>query len=174
MRARGIHWAYGSDDLYLGAGIELPGPERYNGFEQVENGVGSVRYLQLQIAESVGELPTLKGQTIGVVTGTAMGRLLPSVLDDLEKATEGSFELVVLENTLFGPTVTSAGLLPGAAFLNTLQRHAEWSSALLPAESVNDDGYFLDDLTLTDLSEGAPMPLHLSYTFTDVLTRAYR
>jgi len=45
-RERGRHWAYGADELYLRAGVELPPAEIYDDFEQVENGVGSVRWLQ--------------------------------------------------------------------------------------------------------------------------------
>jgi putative radical SAM enzyme (TIGR03279 family) len=40
LSQRGIHWAFGADELYLRAGMDLPGPEIYDGFDQVENGVG--------------------------------------------------------------------------------------------------------------------------------------
>ena len=51
---RGMHWAFGADELYLRAGVELPPAEIYDGFDQVENGVGSVRWLQRQIASGGG------------------------------------------------------------------------------------------------------------------------
>src|SRR5918997_1093666 len=46
---RGISWAFGADELYLRAGVPLPPPDIYDGFDQVENGVGSVRWLQQRI-----------------------------------------------------------------------------------------------------------------------------
>src|SRR5439155_122944 len=46
---RGFPWCYGADDLYLRAGISLPPAEWYGDFEQRENGVGSVRYLQTRM-----------------------------------------------------------------------------------------------------------------------------
>ena len=103
---RGAPWCFGADDLYLQAGEPLPAAEWYGEFEQRENGVGSVRFLQTRIAAAVGRLPDLAGKRIGVVTGTAMGALMPQVIDELTAATRARFELVVVENTLFGATVT--------------------------------------------------------------------
>ena len=150
------------------AGLELPPPDWYEGFEQVENGVGSVRYLEQKILEAPGTLPNLAGRRIGVFTGTAMGRLMPSVLASLSRTTGGSFELSVLENDLFGPSVTTAALLPGRAFRRALGAHPGLDLALLPAEAVNDDGLFLDDLPFSELAAEAPM-VRLSYHFTDAL-----
>ena len=60
-RERGIHWAFGADELYLRAGVELPPAEIYDGFDQVENGVGSVRWLQRRIDDGADELAGLGG-----------------------------------------------------------------------------------------------------------------
>ncbi len=79
---RGGPWCYGADDLYLQAGEPLPGAAWYGEFEQRENGVGAVRYLQTRIAAAVDRLPDLAGKRIGVVTGRAMGPLMPQVLAD--------------------------------------------------------------------------------------------
>src|SRR4029077_20852920 len=66
---RGFPWCYGADDLYLQAGGPLPPAEWYGDFEQRENGVGAVRYLQTRIAAAVGGFANLAGKRIGVVTG---------------------------------------------------------------------------------------------------------
>jgi NifB/MoaA-like Fe-S oxidoreductase len=156
------------------AGEQLPAAEEYDGFQQVENGVGAVRYLQKLIAEDAGELGAgaLRGRRILVLTGTAMGPLLPEVLASLERATGATFDCVALENTFFGASVTTAGLLPGADFARALAAPAggaRYDLALLPAESVNDDGVFVDDLSFDALARSASMPVRLSYHFTDAL-----
>ena len=110
---RGRHWAYGADELYLRARLELPPEASYEGFDQVENGVGSVRFLQRAIREADGLFTEWSGRRIGVVTGTAMGALMPQVLTQLTALSNAEFELIVVENGLFGPGVTTAGLLPG-------------------------------------------------------------
>jgi len=102
---RGQPWCYGADDLYLMADVALPPAEWYGDFEQRENGVGSVRYLQTRIRAGMGEGGSgtgWAGKRIGVVTGTAMGALMPQIVPDLERATGARFEVLALENTLFG------------------------------------------------------------------------
>jgi NifB/MoaA-like Fe-S oxidoreductase len=169
LAERGDPWCYGADDLYLQAGIELPAAEWYGDFEQRENGVGSVRYLQMRIAGARDRLPDLSGKRIGVAMGTAMGPLMPQVLEDIAAATGGRFELVVVENTLFGPSVTTAGLLPGAAIEAALRERRDLDFALVPAEAVNDDSVFVDEVGAGELADRVPMPVRLSYDFADAL-----
>ncbi len=171
-RERGIHWAFGADELYVRAGVELPGPEIYDGFDQVENGVGSVRWLQQRIETVSHELRGWEGRRIGVVTGTAMGQLMPMVLEPLARITGAEFELIPVVNSLFGPSVTTAGLLPGMAMQRALKEHRDLDLALLPGESVSDDGLFIDSMSLDLLTRSVPVEIRLSRDFTDVLQTA--
>ncbi|MFL5517837.1 MAG: DUF512 domain-containing protein [Gemmatimonadales bacterium] len=168
-RERGKHWAYGADELYLRAGVELPPAEIYDDFDQVENGVGSVRWLQRRIAAEASGLGQWAGQRIGVVTGTAMGQLMPMVLEPLRVATGAEFELIALENPLFGASVTTAGLLPGQAFADALRSRGDLDLVLLPGESVNDDGLFIDSMSLAALRAEVPAEVRLSKDFADAL-----
>ena len=168
---RGVGWVYGSDDLYINAGKVLPAAEEYDGFEQVENGVGSVRFLQQQIKE-IPSSADLSGKKIGVFTGMGMKNLMPAVLETLAAQTGGTFECVSLENSLFGSSVTTAALLPGAAFQKALAGRSDLDLALLPAESINDDGLFMDDMTASELESSSPVEIRFSYCFSDVLTGA--
>jgi putative radical SAM enzyme (TIGR03279 family) len=171
-RERGITWAHGADELYLHAGVELPPAAEYDGFQQVENGVGAVRYLEHRILEDAHSMGDWAGRRIGVFTGTSMGRLMPQLLDPLEGATGASFELHPLENTVFGSSVTTAGLLPGKAFIEALQQANHVDLALLPAESVNDDGLFIDDVSFEEVAGSIDTPVWLSAHFTDALRSA--
>jgi NifB/MoaA-like Fe-S oxidoreductase len=166
---RGVPWCYGADELYLRAGEALPGPEWYGDFEQRENGVGAVRYLQGRIAAARGRYPDLAGKRIAVVTGTAMGGLMEHVLQPLTAETGARFEILALENSLYGSSVTTAGLLPGRAIQDALRGRRDLDLALLPAESVNDDLLFMDDLEAHALAAELPMPVRLSYDFADAL-----
>ena len=166
---RGFPWCYGADDLYLQAGEPLPPAEWYGEFEQRENGVGAVRYLQTRIAAGWDRFEDLAGKRVGVVTGTAMGPLMPQVLADLAAATGARFEVLAVENTLFGSSVTTAGLLPATAIRAALAQRADLDLALVPAEAVNDDLLFMDAVAAHDLAAGLPMPLRLSYDFADAL-----
>ncbi len=98
-----------------------------------------------------------------------MGPLMPQVLRGLTEATGAGFELMILENSLFGPAVTTAGLLPGETIRRTLQERGDLDLALLPAEAVNDDLAFIDDVKANELAAGLPMEVRLSYDFADAL-----
>jgi len=66
--------------------------------------------------------------------------------------------------------VTTAGLLPGAGIRAALRDRGDLDLALLPAEAVNDDMQFIDDVTASDLANGLPMEVRLSYDFVDALS----
>lgn len=168
-RDRGVHWAFGADELYVKAGLELPPPGIYDGFDQVENGVGAVRWLQQRIADHTAGLSGWEGKHVGVVTGTAMASLMPMVLAPLSSVTGARFELLPVVNSLFGASVTTAGLLPGAAVRNTLRAHGDLDLALLPAESLNDDGLFIDDVSMEELVGSLPFEVRASKDFADAL-----
>jgi putative radical SAM enzyme (TIGR03279 family) len=162
-------WVFGSDELYLLAGVELPDAEYYGEFDQVENGVGSVALLRRRVREGAKDLPPMHGRRIGVVTGTSMAPLMPELLEQLHEATGATFELIPVENSLFGPTTTTAGLLVGADIRRALDGRVDLDEALIPAETINDRGVFLDDVTFEEVRAGLPMPVRPSYDFIDAL-----
>src|SRR2546430_8596720 len=109
---------------------------------------------------------------MGVAAGPALGPLMPRVLADAATAAGGRFDLVGVENTLFGRSVTTAGLLPAAAIERALAGRKDLDVVLLPAEAVNDDLVFVDDVGADDLAARLPVPAYLSYDFADVLQSA--
>ncbi|MGH7652172.1 MAG: DUF512 domain-containing protein [Gemmatimonadaceae bacterium] len=169
LRERGDTWVFGSDELYMLAGRELPGPRHYGEFAQIENGVGAVTSLRMRVAAGLAKLPRRDGQRIGVVTGVAMGTLMQTLLDKLSAATGADLQLIVAQNSLFGPTITTAGLLVGKDILRALSSRHDLDIALIPAETINDDSIFLDDCTLEYVRSSLPMPIFPSYDFIDIL-----
>lgn len=166
---RGETWVFGSDELYMLAGRELPSASHYGEFAQIENGVGSVTSLRLRVANGLDRVPRRDRQRIGVVTGLAMAPLMPELLQKLTEQSGAEFELIVAENSLFGPTITTAGLLVGKDILRVLADRHDLDLALIPAETINEDSVFLDDYTLENVRSALPMPVYPSYDFIDVL-----
>ena len=169
LEERGDRWVFGSDELYLLAERELPDVEHYGEFQQIENGVGAVTSLRERVRTGLDQLPRLDGQRIGIVTGVSMAPLMPELLQQLTAATGAEFVLIPVENSLFGPTTTTAGLLVGADFRRALSDRHDLNFALIPAESINDDGLFLDDEPFIAMREAMPMPVFPSYDFIDAL-----
>ena len=171
---RGETWCFGADELYLRAGLPLPDESIFNGhFDQAENGVGAVRWLQHEIREGIADLGAWRGKKIGVCTGSSMGALMPQVLAPLTEATGAEFELLVLENGLFGKRVTTAGLLPGKTFFEALSGRRDLDLVLIPGEALNDHGRFMDDLTLDQLQAAVPAEIRPSKTFVDALEASF-
>ena len=168
-RERGETWVFGSDELYMLAERELPDAEHYGEFAQIENGVGSVTSLRMRVASGLDRVARRDGQRIGVVTGLAMAPLMEPLLDRLREVSGADFQLIVAENSLFGPTITTAGLLVGKDIMTALRDRHDLDIALIPAETINEDGVFLDDFTLEAVRESLPMPIFPSYDFIDVL-----
>ena len=169
LAERGERWVYGSDELYLLSDRPLPDAEHYGEFPQIENGVGAVAALRMRVANHLGDLPRLDGRRIGIVTGRAMAPLMPEFIEQLTRQTGAHFELIPMVNTLFGPTVTTAGLLVGADIRRALADRTDLDLALIPAETINDAGVFLDDESFVAVRESLPMPVYPSYDFIDVL-----
>ncbi len=168
-KERGENWVYGSDELYLLAGRDLPGAEHYGDFAQIENGIGAVASLRMRVAAGLSSLPRMDGRRIGVVTGKGMAALMPELLSSLHDSTGAEFELIVAQSSLFGPTITTAGLLVGADIRRALEDRHDLSLALIPAETINEDGIFLDDVVFETLRASLPIPVFPSYDFIDFL-----
>jgi putative radical SAM enzyme (TIGR03279 family) len=169
LRERGETWVFGSDELYMLAGRELPGAKHYGEFAQIENGVGAVTSLRMRVERGLSRVTRRDGDRIGVVTGSAMAPLMKPLLDKLTRQSGARFELIVADNSLFGPTITTAGLLVGRDILAALSNRTDIDYALIPAETINEDSIFLDDFTLEQVRDALPMPVLPSYDFIDVL-----
>ena len=167
---RGDRWVFGSDELYLLSDHPLPAADHYGDFSQIENGVGAVASLRQRVHAGLSSLPLMPGRRIGVVTGVSMAPLMPELLDAISRRTGAAFTLLPVDNSLFGPTTTTAGLLVGADIRRALANRHDLDLALIPAETINDDGLFLDDERFIALRETLPMPVFPSYDFIDVLS----
>jgi hypothetical protein len=94
---------------------------------------------------------------------------MPPLLAMLTERTGASFEMITMVNSLFGPTTTTAGLLVGADIRRALEHRSDLDLALIPAETINEAGVFLDDERFITLRESLPMPVFPSYDFIDAL-----
>src|SRR6266542_2134071 len=166
---RGETWVFGADELYLLADTALPGEDHYGDFAQIENGIGSITALRARLGRGLKKVKRFDGTRIGVVTGHAMAPLMPPLLEKLESRTGAQFELIPVESSLFGPTITTAGLLVGADILRALEGRRDLDFALIHAETINEDSIFLDDHTLEGVRSQIPIPVLPSYDFVDVL-----
>lgn len=162
---RGIGWAYAADEMFFLAGRALPDASYYDDAPLTENGVGAVRALLDGFDANLPGVPRLDGRRIAIVTGTRMAPIFEQLAARLAAATGCDAQAIGVSNTYFGPTVTTAGLLAGTDIADALaSAGGDWDVVLLPAESLNDDARFIDDIALEAMREAfAParvLPAH--------------
>ena len=148
---RGFGWCYAADEMYLIGGLPLPEASYYDDGALYENGVGAIRRFVDGFERGLAEVPRFEGRRIRLVTGGSMAPFLDERASALAAATAASVEVLQVENRYFGDTVTIAGLLGGRDILNALQGTQSGDLVVLPAEALNADDIFIDDVPMDEL-----------------------
>lgn len=148
----GTNWLYLSDEWFLVAGIPVPEEEWYDGYPQLENGVGMVRDF---IEETRKEVKSLKRKKLlqekkqlTLATATLpSGFMREEIVPILKGIPNLEVDLETVVNRLYGPDVTVTGLLSGQCFYHHFQGKQASDLLLLPPNVLNEDDVFLDDET---------------------------
>ena len=153
-RERDTAWCYAADELFLLARRDVPAADYYDDGWLLENGVGALRHFLDDFEEGLKGLPDLSGRRIRLATGRSMAPFMRERRARLAGATGAEVEVVEVANDFFGESVTIAGLLGGEDIARALgDDAAEGDVVLLPAEALNADERFIDDLPLSTLRE---------------------
>ena len=159
---------YLGDEFYLLAERELPPAEWYDGFPQLENGIGLTRNFLLEWEEGLKEMHGFKGAAPVVIpVGESAYRVLSPLLEKLNKKYGTQHRFVAVPNSFFGGKVNVTGLLTGGDILE----HVQGETIALPEVVLNSDKLFLDDMSLAEfkkryagkveLAKGAKELLHI-------------
>ena len=158
----GIHFVQASDEFYIMAGRELPEEDRYDGYIQLENGVGMVRLLKEEVSEV---LDGMTGDDREIEISMATGRLAAVYLQELVEKIQEKFPKVTahiypIRNDFFGETITVAGLITGQDLMAQLKGQALGSRLLIPSVMLRSgEDVFLDDITVGQLEEALQVPI---------------
>ena len=147
---------YLSDEWYLLSDTPFPSDEVYVDCPVIENGVGMVNAFIGEMEPQIKDLPTRleSPRKITFVTATlAEATVRDHLVEPLSRIANLETELVVVTNDFFGPGVTVSGLLVGRDIVRSLEGRDPVDAVYLPPNVLNDDGLFLDDMTLEKLSE---------------------
>jgi putative radical SAM enzyme (TIGR03279 family) len=173
QRERGLGWAYVADEMFFVADLPIPEAAYYDEWPLTENGVGAVRRLLLDFESGLADVPCMSGQRVVIVTGTRMAPVLAPLAERLAERTGARIDVLAAGNDYFGETVTTAGLLPGTNVQRVLAQAGAFDLALLPAEALNDDGVFVDDVKFAALRQQfAPAVLAAGFELVSALAGA--
>jgi putative radical SAM enzyme (TIGR03279 family) len=158
----GRGFVYASDEFYIVAGRKLPPAAAYDGFPQYENGVGLVRSFLTEFRRQSRSFPQRipARRALTLATGElAAGFMQETVVPRLAAIRGLTVRLEVIPNSLFGRSVTVAGLLSGKCLYSSLAGRDCGNLLLLPPDILNADGLLLDDETLPRVEERLGVPV---------------
>lgn len=160
----GIHFIHAGDEWYLLAEEDVPEEERYDGYLQLENGVGMLRLLFNEFAEGYD---ALTGDDRRDELSIATGKLAcPYLCKMAEKITEKfpgvRIHVYCIRNDFFGERITVSGLITGQDLMAQLKERELGRRLLIPCNMLKtDEDIFLDDFTVEQVSGALQVPIDI-------------
>lgn len=161
-RQWGAGFVYASDEWYLLAGRPLPAQADYDGYPQLENGVGMLRLLEEEFMEA---LEAQHGDDRAIQGSLATGALAAPFLERYMKELQRKFprtriEVFPVENRFFGESITVSGLLTGQDLWERLKGRPLGERLLIPCNMLRSgEETFLDDWTVAELERRLNVPI---------------
>ncbi len=158
-RDHGSRLFFAADEFYLKAEREIPDSDYYEGYPQLENGVGMIRSFSDEFSDGcediVGELLNCRERSVSVVTGVAAYPTLSKMARKLEQISYNlKINVYEIKNRFFGESITVSGLLTGVDIAEQLEGKFLGEELLLPINCLrHGEEVFLCGMTLDELSE---------------------
>lgn len=162
MKEYGTHFVHASDEWYLLAEQPLPGEETYDGYPQLENGVGMLRLLETEFMEALKETQTDYGsKKLSIATGLLAAPYMEELVKEFcQRFPERTVRIYPIENHFFGERITVSGLLTGQDIAEQLKGKPLGERLLLPCNLLRrEEQDFLDDMTLEELESTLQVPI---------------
>lgn len=150
----GIHMIHAGDEWYVLAEEEVPEEERYDGYLQLENGVGMMRLLFNEVQEALSAVTGDERQReISLATGRLMYPYIGKILEEIRKRFPNiTTHLYAIRNDFFGERITVSGLITGQDLTGQLKGQPLGERLLLPCNMLKiGEPVFLDDFTLEEV-----------------------
>ena len=150
-----------SDELFIRAGRDLPGEDYYEGYVQIENGVGMLRSLIAEFEAGLRlEDAAVEASAFTIATGVSARPFLQDLADQVRTKLGVCGEVAAIENDFFGHTIDVAGLVTGGDLIRQLQQRKLGKRLLIPVNMLRHGGdVFLDDLHVSDVETALGVPV---------------
>ena len=153
-----------ADELFLRAGLPLPEEDYYEGYRQLENGVGMLRSLEQEFLSAMKmEEPDAASSPFTIATGVAAAPFMRGLMDKAKAYFPRlDAEVIAVENDFFGHTIDVTGLLTGQDIAAQLQGRVAGRRVLLTVHMLrHGETVFLDDYTVERLSHELGSPVRI-------------
>lgn len=173
----GTRLVYLSDEFYINAGSKIPNAEEYEGFPQIENGVGLVAsmYEEFELAVKMLKYKEKKRE-VSLITGELAYDFIKSLAKKLEEICLGlKVNVYPIKNNFFGGGVNVSGLVVGSDIMEQLKDKTLGEKVFIPASMLRaGEDVFLDDTTLCEVEEFLNVPIGVlmndGYEFVEQIT----
>lgn len=179
----GIHFVHASDEWYILADRPLPEEDRYDGYLQLENGVGMLRLLHEEFTDALSKykkknpIVNVQGnkEKISIATGKLPYPTIKAMTEEIMKlCPQIEVKVYPIRNDFFGEMITVSGLLTGQDILAQLKDKDLGDRLLLPVNVLRSgEDVFLDDMTLGDLEKALQVKIDIvkssGYDFVDMI-----
>lgn len=167
--------AYAADEFYIKANRPMPDEDYYNGYPQLDNGVGMWTLLKAEFEQALKDCDIKSlNRRVTVVTGVAAYPLISELAKKTEEKIKGlSVDVVEVKNRLLGDMITVSGLICGNDIVSALQGIQLGEELIIPPNCLRSEGdMFLDDMTVDELSEKLNVKVTQNGTGGDDLLRS--
>jgi putative radical SAM enzyme (TIGR03279 family) len=154
LKEYGTRFVFASDEWYLTAGLEIPKADYYEGYGQIENGIGMVRSLIDEFEDFLKTIPgDQRERQISLVTGVLATVVIEKLMKQLStKFPHINIMIYTIKNEFFGVDITVTGLLTGQDIINQLKGKELGDCLILPNTLLRSgEEVLLDDLTVKDI-----------------------
>ncbi|RXI50732.1 radical SAM protein [Clostridium tetani] len=144
-----------SDEFYVVGKENIPDKDFYQGFDQIEDGVGMIRMLREEFKETLSNLNRNSKGSFTIVTGELAFKEFLTIKDEIKKVNDKiDIGVKKIINNFFGETITVAGLITGSDIKEQLKKKEVKDYILIPRNMLKaDEDIFLDDVTVKELEE---------------------
>lgn len=151
-------FAFLSDEFYVMAHEEVPEYDDYEGFIQLENGVGLMRKFSSELEDALEDLGDkvkgLPSKTATLFTGHSAYAFMKEMVQMVNERLPLKTEVVKVDNHFFGTSITVSGLIVGQDILEQSKNLTLGDFVIIPRSMMKaDEDIFLDDTTVASLSE---------------------
>ncbi len=160
----GTHFIHAGDEWYILAGEELPEEERYDGYLQLENGVGMLRLLEEEFREAYeGAKGDERPRELSIATGMLAAPYIRRMAERLRvKYPRTRIQVYPIRNDFFGELITVSGLITGQDLIRQLRGRELGERLLLPCNMFRSgEEVFLDDVTLSEVEEALQVEAYI-------------
>jgi len=158
----GTRLVYLSDEFYVNAGRKTPSADCYEGFPQLENGVGLIASMEEEIDHAITLIKKKeRNRTVTVATGEIAYEFIKESCRKIEKSAPGiKVNIYPVKNNFFGGAVSVTGLICGTDLIKTLQSVPKTDEVLISSSMLKfDEDIFLDDVTTADVEAAIGMKI---------------